>query len=136
MPERHLAVSRDGGATWLQGASPGPTARAHRAFAGPQPGTLYVLGTTLSVSLDGGLSLAASHPVNGADQFILGNGPPPRHSGSARPSALYSNDAAASFRTITFPTPARWVVVDPTDTNHLVASGADETAQSWDGGVT
>ena len=26
--ERHLAVSRDGGATWLQGASSGPTARA------------------------------------------------------------------------------------------------------------
>ena len=49
---------------------------------------------------------------------------------------MYSNDAAASFRTITFATPARWVVVDPTDANHLVASGGDETAQSWDGGVT
>src|SRR4029077_13309009 len=67
--DRRLAVSTDGGATWIPGAPLGTDCACYRAFAGPAAGQLYVLGTALSVSLDAGLSIAAVHPVAPSDAF-------------------------------------------------------------------
>jgi hypothetical protein len=134
--DRHLALTRDAGASWSPGVSLGSDCACYKTFAGPLPGMLYVLGANLSLSLDGGASWAGIYPVNSGDAFILGSKPSaPLRIDSAK-LALYSGEAGAPFRAIAFSAPARWVVVDPTDANHLVASGTDETTQSWDGGLT
>ena len=109
------------------------------AFGGPAPRTLYSLGrdgqNLISVSHDAGLTWSPPHPVDPAGGVIVGTQPAVVLRGTDT-YELISTDEGASFRKLDLPYPPTAVAIDPTDGDHLVLYGGDQTEQTLDGGRT
>jgi hypothetical protein len=133
-----LWISNDGGAAWAAGATlPDPTPAL--AFGGPAPRTLYSLErggqNLISVSHDAGLTWSPPHPVDPAGGVIVGALPAVVLRGTDT-YELISADEGATFRKLDLPYPPTTVAIDPTDGDHLVLYGGDQTEQTLDGGRT